>query len=226
MLVEVCPGTLATMPTYFRFGVGPFRFSQRLGRTQAQKRAAAKARGQRQYARHEAQRHADWEKRSFKDVPAYNVIHGEDGSVSFTLDPSGKPTLSIKLENGHFAGAVSDEDFTGLREGDRVYGTLGKDGQSLDSLYISLSDRFRYTFVGWAENIVKQPDGSMTFRVVFRRDTVWHPGGREPLTVTLPPGEPVRWKDGRPYRMREGSELTVVIDPDGGPPAVYHEKYE
>ncbi len=32
------------MPTYFRFGFGPFRFSQRLGRTQAQKRAAAKAR--------------------------------------------------------------------------------------------------------------------------------------------------------------------------------------
>jgi hypothetical protein len=26
--------------------------------------------------------------------------------------------------------------------------------------------------------------------------------------------------------MREGSELTVVIDPDGGPPTVYHETYE
>jgi hypothetical protein len=36
------------MPTYFRFGFGPFRFSQRLGRTQAQKRAAAKAQAQRQ----------------------------------------------------------------------------------------------------------------------------------------------------------------------------------
>ena len=32
------------MPTYFRFGFGPFRFSERLGCTQAQKRAAAKAR--------------------------------------------------------------------------------------------------------------------------------------------------------------------------------------
>jgi hypothetical protein len=38
------------MPTYFRFGFGPFRFSQRLGRTQAQKRAAAKARARRQQA--------------------------------------------------------------------------------------------------------------------------------------------------------------------------------
>lgn len=54
-------------------------------------------------------------------------------------------------------------------------------------------------------------------------ERVWHPEGREPLTVTLQPGEKVRWKDGRPYRMREGSELTVVIDPDGGPPIVYHQ---
>jgi hypothetical protein len=38
------------MQTYFRFGFGPFRFSRRLGRTQAQKRAAAKARAQRQQA--------------------------------------------------------------------------------------------------------------------------------------------------------------------------------
>jgi hypothetical protein len=38
------------MPTYFRFGLGPFRFSQRLGRTQARKRAAARGRGQRQQA--------------------------------------------------------------------------------------------------------------------------------------------------------------------------------
>jgi len=221
------------MPTYFRFGIGPFRFSQRLGRTQAQKHAAAKAkeqaRAQKQYAWQEAQyaqQHADWENRSFKAVPAHNVIHGQDGSVSFILEPPGKPTLRIKLENGHFAGTLSNEDFTGLREGDRIHGTLGKDGQSLDSLFINHSDRFRYTFVGWAEDIVKQSDRSTTFRVVFRKDTLAHPGGREPLTVTLPPGEPVRWKDGRPYRMREGSELTVVIDPNGGPPAVYHEKYE
>jgi hypothetical protein len=48
--VEVCPDTLATMPTYFRFGIGPFRFSQRLGRTEAQKRAAAKAQAQATYA--------------------------------------------------------------------------------------------------------------------------------------------------------------------------------
>jgi hypothetical protein len=86
------------MPTYFRFGIGPFRFSQRLGQTQAQKRAAAKAQAQRQsawqeaqYVQQKAQRHADWENRSFKAVPAHNVIHGQDGSVSFILEPPGKP---------------------------------------------------------------------------------------------------------------------------------------
>jgi hypothetical protein len=36
------------MPWHFRFGVGPFRYSQRIGRTQAQKRAAAKAQAQRE----------------------------------------------------------------------------------------------------------------------------------------------------------------------------------
>jgi hypothetical protein len=216
------------MPTYFRFGFGPFRFSQRLGRTQAQKRAAAKERGQREYARQEARRSADWENRSFQEVPARDVTHGADGSVSFTLDPPGKPSLDLTLENGYFPGRLGSEDFTKLREGDRVYGTLGSDGHSLESLWISLEDRHRYTFVGWAEDIVKQPDGSTTFRVVFPVDPerVWHPEGREPLTVTLQPGEKVRWKDGRPYRMREGSELTVVIDPDGGPPRIYHETYD
>ena len=46
------------MPTYVRFGFGPFRFSQRVGRTQAQKRAAAKARQQRAVAQALAERDA------------------------------------------------------------------------------------------------------------------------------------------------------------------------
>jgi hypothetical protein len=46
------------MPWHFKFGVGPFRFSQRLGRTQAQKRAAAKVRQQGAGARALAERDA------------------------------------------------------------------------------------------------------------------------------------------------------------------------
>jgi hypothetical protein len=216
------------MPTYFRFGIGPFRFSQRVGRTQAQKRAAAKARAQRQYAEQQAREKADQDRRSFSQVPAHDVTHGEDRSVSFSLDPPGFPSIRVNLEGGHFyIGGFLDQDFTGLREGDRVSGTVGSDGSSLDSLSVSLEDRMRYTYAGWAEDITGHRDGSTTFRVVFPANPqrVWHPEGREPITVTLQPGEKVRWKDGRPYRMREGSSLTVVIDPDGGPPTIYHETY-
>lgn len=38
------------MPAYFRWGIGPFRFSHRLGQTQAQKRAAAKRRDARRFS--------------------------------------------------------------------------------------------------------------------------------------------------------------------------------
>lgn len=210
------------------FHIGPFYFSQRVGRTQAQKRAAAKGRADRQWARHKARQEADRDRRSFEQ-PARDVTHGDGGSVSFILDPPGFPELNVRLEDGHFRahpvsfGYLTDEDFTGLREGDRVSGTLAKDGHSFESLRINIYDRFRYTFTGWAEDITRQPDGSTTFRVVFPANRyAIHPEGREPAELTLQPGEKVRWEDGRPYRMREGSELTVVFDPDGGPPRVYH----
>jgi hypothetical protein len=219
------------MPWYFRGGFGPFRFSQRVGRTKAQQRAAAKAREERQADRDRARRWADRERRSFENVPAHDVTHGADGSVSFILDPPGFSPLHVNLENGHFGEPGSPayewgfgDDFTRLREGDRIFGTIAKDGDSLDSLSINVHDRFRYTFTGWAEDITRHRDGTTTFTVVFSKDNIYHPEGREPLAVTLQPGEKVRWKkDGRPYRMREGSNLTVVFDPDGGPPTVYHE---
>src|SRR6266567_166613 len=44
-------GEVRSLPFYFRFSIGPLRFSQRLGQTQAQKRAVAKARAERQDAR-------------------------------------------------------------------------------------------------------------------------------------------------------------------------------
>ena len=221
------------MPWRFGFRIGPFRYSERLGRTQAQQRAAAKARAERQDARDRARRQADRDRRSFENVPAHDVTHGADGSVSFSLDPPGCSPLHVNLENGHFGepGSIAYEwgfgdDFTGLREGDRVHGTLSRDGHGLDSLSINVKDRFRYTFTGWAEDITRHSDGSTTFTVVFSKDSIYHPEGREPLAVTLQPGEKVRWKDGRPHRMREGSSLTVVVDPDGGPPKVYHETYD
>jgi hypothetical protein len=77
-----------------------------------------------------------------------------DGSVSFSLDPPGFPPLHLNLENGYFGDPDSivfdyfGDDFTGLREGDRVHGMLSRDGRSLDRLQINVKDRFRYTFGG------------------------------------------------------------------------------
>jgi hypothetical protein len=218
------------MPWRFGFHIGPFRYSERVGRTQAQKRAAARAGAERQHTRQQARDKADRDRRSFDAVPAHNVVHGEGGFTSFILDPPGFPQLVVKLENGIFrsSNGILTQDFTGLHEGDRVSGMLGRDGSSIDWLSVSLVDRMRYTYAGWAEDIKRQPDGSTTFRVMFPANPqrLWHLEGREPLTVTLRPGEKVRWKDGRPSRMREGSELTVVFDPDGSPPVVYHETYD
>jgi hypothetical protein len=42
---------------------------------------------------------------------------------------------------------------------------------------------------------------------------------RDLVRVRLNPGETVRWEDGRPFRMREGSWLTVIMSADGTAPA-------
>jgi hypothetical protein len=47
---------------------------------------------------------------------------------------------------------------------------------------------------------------------------------RDPVRVRLNPGATVRWEDGRPFRMRAGSWLTVTMSPDGTPQHVYHQQ--
>jgi hypothetical protein len=69
------------MPAYFRFGIGPFRFSQRLGRTQAQKRAYAKRVRGREQAR-------AYDRQSF--VVRGIARGGPDGWLS-VLVPRGQP---------------------------------------------------------------------------------------------------------------------------------------
>jgi hypothetical protein len=44
----------------------------------------------------------------------------------------------------------------------------------------------------------------------------------DPVRVRLNPGETVRWEDGRPFRMREGSWLTVIMSADGTAPPWPH----
>jgi hypothetical protein len=60
------------MGTFFRFRIGPFGYSKRLGRTQAQKRAAAKNRAARQSARAERKWHAQEQERREQFEREYN----------------------------------------------------------------------------------------------------------------------------------------------------------
>jgi hypothetical protein len=74
------------MPSYFRFGIGPFRFSQRLGRTQAQKRAAARERA--------AQAKRRQEYREWKVDPRAQASHRQ--AVAEVAIGSGLPAARVR----------------------------------------------------------------------------------------------------------------------------------
>jgi hypothetical protein len=80
------------MPTYFRWGVGPFRFSQRLGRTQAQKRAAAKAGQQRARQREFNRTHTE-------TVEYLRTVQGTDSEIGVFGREAGRE-LSLHLRQG------------------------------------------------------------------------------------------------------------------------------
>ena len=130
-----------------RFGlhIGPFWVSQRLGRTQAQKRAAAKAAAERRQARLSAKQHQEWVQEWFdpaavaaelaaqadRDSLAYRAvisgchIDGLKGG-SFTIEAEGKDTvtftvpgnaaLHLSLRNGDIIQVTLNPGKTGLEE--------------------------------------------------------------------------------------------------------------
>jgi hypothetical protein len=78
------------MPTYFRFGLGPFRFSQRLGQTQAQKKAAARARQQRA-------RQREFSRRRTETVEYLRTTQGTDCQIGvFRQEPYGDLHLFLR----------------------------------------------------------------------------------------------------------------------------------
>ncbi len=80
------------MPTYFRWGIGPFRFSQRLGRTQAQKRAAAKAGQQRA-------RHREFNRAHTETVEYLRTVQGTDSEIGVFGREAGRE-LYLNLRQG------------------------------------------------------------------------------------------------------------------------------
>jgi hypothetical protein len=93
------------MPTYFRFGLGPLRFSQRLGSTQAQRRAAARARGRRQQAaataREQRARQREFRRTHTEAVEYVRTAQGTDSLIGvFRRENLTDPDLHLHLRQG------------------------------------------------------------------------------------------------------------------------------
>ena len=67
------------MPVYFRFGFGPFRFSQRVGRTKSQQRAAARRRAQ---AQEQRARQREFNRMHTETVEYLRTVQGEDSEIA------------------------------------------------------------------------------------------------------------------------------------------------
>jgi hypothetical protein len=130
------PGEGMTVPARFGFHIGPFYFSQRLGRTQAQKRASAKARQDRrqqaaareaaaaEQARHQ-QAQAAWEADYTSRIGRYRVADCHIDTLkggSFTLEAENGDQIGVEVTP---AAAVH---FLPLRNGDTIKLTRGPGG--------------------------------------------------------------------------------------------------
>jgi hypothetical protein len=143
------------MPFYLRFGVGPLRFSERVGRTQAQKRAAARHRAQAKGLRQERRRanawrrdydsparvaerqasaawqqarRASWEARTYRAVVSECGIDSLAGG-SFQVTAPGRPTIDIAVP------PALALNFLSLRHGDVVQVTPTENGMGVETFY-------------------------------------------------------------------------------------------
>ncbi len=125
-----------------RFRLGPFSTSQRLGRTQAQKRAAAKAAAGRRQARNNARAHREWEREYYDPaaVAAREAAKADQDSRTYRavisgchIDPLKGGSFTIGAESLDMIFNVAGNaalHFLSLKNGDVVQVTLnpGKTG--------------------------------------------------------------------------------------------------
>jgi len=225
------------MSTFLRFRLGPLVSYQRLGRTKAQKRAAAKAHAARSAARRSAR-----DERRRTDAVEGVVVGFEDSQVLVQVHESGcfsrilKVPASDWLPEGQMVEVRYRHIQTELLAGHPDDGFPGHlwfevpkasvkpaspEAQARIAEKVAARERsldwWARNYTGWVEEFKRRPDGGTT--LLIRAD------GRDDLTVDLAPGEKVRWDDGRPFTVRTGSWLRVAIDPDGQP-AICHEPPE
>ncbi len=119
------------MPARFGFHIGPFYFSQRLGRTQAQKRAAAKRRAQRRSQRDHARRMASPEVQAEIAVSHARIDRTYTGPV--TMSDGGRTLTVTDGLRGDLTVAAPDDRFALLHDGDVVRLTANEDGTALEA---------------------------------------------------------------------------------------------
>ncbi len=115
------------MGTRFGFHIGPFYFSQRLGRTKAQKRAAAKARQQRAAARALAARDARVAEAMGREASTFM------GLAAISADGR---TLTVTDEaRGTVRVTAPDDRFSLLHDGDAVSLTPNTDRTAIEAFH-------------------------------------------------------------------------------------------
>jgi hypothetical protein len=129
------------MPSYFRWGIGPLRFSQRLGRTEAQKRAAARQR-QEERERRRAIRDAQRPEAIARREEYQRQLEDHDARThravvsECRIDPLKGGSFTIEGENLTMTFNVAGEDgalhFLSLRKGDVVDVTLSAEDAGVE----------------------------------------------------------------------------------------------
>jgi hypothetical protein len=114
-----------------RFRLGPFSTSQRLGGTQAQKRAAAKARQQRAEARAHARHMALPETQAAIAAAHARIDRTYSGPV--TMSDEGKTLTVADSLKGNMTIRAPDDRFSLLHDGDVVRLTPNEDGTALEA---------------------------------------------------------------------------------------------